>query len=172
MTTRLQQLFDIIEKDRLALVARIVSISPERFHHSTGIRWSIAQIIAHLITSERLTLQYMQKKILGVSTLSDSGFREEVKMAMLKMSQRLPLKFTAPALILRLTPSYETVTDAIADWSAERLALLKFLDTISNELLKKKIYRHPVTGYMNIQHAILFFREHFHHHLPQIYRLS
>ena len=37
--------------------------------------------------------------------------------------------------------------------------------------LKKKIYKHFFAGRLNIQHALIFLREHIIHHQPQINRL-
>ncbi|HRF34344.1 MAG TPA: hypothetical protein PLM56_12645, partial [Cyclobacteriaceae bacterium] len=56
-------------------------------------------------------------------------------------------------------------------WSKTRMELKELLDRISDDQLKRKIYKHPVVGKLNMVQTVRFFREHIIHHTPQIKRL-
>lgn len=92
-------------------------------------------------------------------------------MGILKLSQRFPFKFKAPAYLVEHTPTSEPLTDLAQRWNAEREKLRKFLEEITDENLYKLVYKHPVAGRLNVLQALDFMIEHFHHHLPQINRL-
>ena len=172
MNTDLQKLLGKIEKQREQLLYSLTPLSNERRNANRPGQWSIHQIIAHLITAERLSVQYLNKKILGVKEAGDTGLLEEMKMALLIISQRMPLKFKAPQVVISQTP-HETDFDKLAEqWDQTRRELKEVLDRIEDHHVNRKIYKHVRVGMMNIKHALRFFREHVSHHTPQIKRLA
>src|SRR6185295_4654111 len=168
---QLQRLFDTLEADRHWLLDQVRPLSAEQFNRAAPGTWSLSQILSHLITAERLSRLYMNKKILGIQQAGNTGIWEEIKMVVVKLSQRLPFKFTAPKVVVENTPHYAELTQLASDWEKERAELKKLLEAFSDTQIKKKIYRHVRAGRLNIQHALIFFREHYLHHLPQIKRL-
>ncbi len=171
MNPQLQHLFDSLETDRNLLLEKVSKLSLAQFNRAAPGKWSAGQILAHLITAEKLSLLYMNKKILGIQETGNTGIWEEMKMLLLKISQRLPLKFRAPNALVENTPAYPDFHHLKADWDMERSKLRDFLEKFDDRLLKKKIYRHIRAGRLNIRHALLFFGEHYRHHWPQIKRL-
>lgn len=168
----LKHQFDTIEAQREALIKRIANLSEESFNHQPEPgKWSIHQILAHLITGEKMTVQYIQKKIQGIDTSGNTGVLEEIKMAVLKISQRLPLKFKAPGVVIERTNVYASKEALIDDWNKTRAEFQALLEKIEDNQLRRKIYKHVVAGRLNILHATLFLKEHVTHHLPQINRL-
>lgn len=168
---QLQPYFNILEADRQQILEKISHLSNEQFHRALPGKWSVSQIVAHLITAERQSLRYMQKKILGISQVGNSGLWEEAKMIVLRWSQRLPLKFKAPRIVVENAPNYHDFDQLKADWDHSREELKQFLEGLSESHFKRKIYRHIRAGRLNVRHALIFFREHFIHHTPQIRRL-
>ncbi|HEY5747489.1 MAG TPA: DinB family protein [Chryseolinea sp.] len=171
MNKKLQKRFDRLELDQQKLLQKLSALSEEQLNASPQGKWPISYIAAHLITSERLSLLYMKKKSQGISGLRNSGMVEEVKMWVLKLSQRIPFKFKAPGYLVEHTPTSVPLTDLVQRWTAERGKLRKFLEDIKDEDLYKLVYKHPVAGRLNVLQALDFMIEHFHHHLPQINRL-
>jgi len=171
LNPQLQRLFDTLEADRHWLLNKVQTLSSEQFTRAAPGAWSVSQILSHLITAERLSRLYMNKKILGIQEAGDTGIREEIKMVLLKLSQRLPFKFKAPRAVVENTPAYAEFIQLVSDWEKERAELKKLLETFKEPQIKKKIYRHTRAGRLNIQHALIFFREHYRHHWPQIRRL-
>jgi hypothetical protein len=171
MDTRLEHLYNKIETQRKALLLPLKVLSNDKLNAHPPAKWSINQIIAHLITAEDLSIIYLNKKILGIKDVEDGGLLEEMKMILLVASQRLPLKFKAPKMVLDRTSNETDLNELIAKWNLTRLELKNILDRIESQHIKRKIYRHVRVGMLNIQHTLQFIGEHVDHHIPQIKNL-
>ncbi len=168
MNPRLQKLFIAIESQREILLLSLHPLSNEKLNDHPQGKWSINQIIAHLITAEKLSINYLNKKMLGIDEAKDSGFVEELKMILLIVSQRLPLKFKAPKAVVDQTAKETDIHKLVDEWNKTRSALKNILERIEDHHLKRKIYRHVVAGMLNIQQALQFLYEHVRHHTPQV----
>ncbi len=173
MISTLQNLFDKIENQKHEVFELISGLTPEQLNGnpSSG-KWSIAQIMSHLISAEQLSVSYIQKKIQGVEKADNSGIVEELKMILLKASQRIEgLKFKAPKHVVDNTMVYSELAELTRQWMKTRADFRELLEQVHDQHLRKKIYKHAVVGYLNIQHAVMFFHEHVTHHLPQIRKI-
>jgi uncharacterized damage-inducible protein DinB len=172
LNNKLHYHFDQLERDRQHLLTEIKDLSVGELNASPSRgQWSISQVVAHLFTAENASLSYMKKKSLGVSKLKNSGWVESFKVVLLKLSQRLPLKYKAPKYVVENTPLSMTFDELETEWRNVRDDLKKFLEGIEDKNLRKMIYKHPVAGYLDTVQALDFFREHIRHHRPQLKRL-
>ncbi|MBK5277991.1 MAG: DinB family protein [Bacteroidia bacterium] len=171
MNSKLQHLFDSLEVEKNTLLASIKNVSPEKLQQAQEGKWSINQILAHLIAAEKLSVQYLNKKMLGLKDAGDTGIWEEIKLVVLQVSQRLPLRFKAPRAVVESTPMYSNMAELQADWDNTRAELKNLLEKFDETQLQKKIYKHIFAGRLNIQHGLVFLKEHMMHHRPQISRL-
>lgn len=171
MTTSLRKTFDLLEQQRADLTKTIETFSDEVYFRSSFAKWSIAQIIAHIITSEHLSLMYMRKKSLGIDTLKDSGIKQSIVFMMLKISQRIPLRYRAPKAVVDNTPQAFSKEEAFVRWEKSRQELKDFLDSIPEKHGHRLIFKHPVGGMLDVRQAVGFMYEHVRHHWPQIKRL-
>lgn len=172
MNTSVKHLFEEIEIQRKSLQSNLSSVPVEQLAHTENGKWSIVQILNHLVSAERLSVNYLQKKIQGIHEASDSGLKEELKMLALVISQRIPgLKFKAPRAVIEITPSTTDLTAISKQWEEVRADLKSLLEKIPAGQEKRLIYKHVRAGRLNIIHALKFFREHIIHHTPQIKRL-
>jgi uncharacterized damage-inducible protein DinB len=170
MNQKVQHIFDLAEVDRIKILNLVSGMSEEKFLQRKNRKWSVSQILSHVITAERLSLLYMKKKSLGKKDIDNAGVWEEIKFSILKISQRLPLKYKAPQ-VLNEEPKALPLQEIVKQWQTVRKDFAQFADSLEGEDVKKKIYKHPFAGRLNVMHAIAFFREHANHHLPQIKRL-
>ena len=170
MDKKLEQLFTQLEKQRIDLLALLRKSSHDQFNHSTNGKWSINQIARHIITAEQMSVGYINKKINAINEVDNTGLLGEIKLLLFIMSQRLPIKYKAPATLGDQPKPFQDVVALEKNWGEARSELKKLLEKFSAGGLKKKIYRHPVMGRCNIVHALIFFREHIVHHEPQISR--
>lgn len=160
------------EKLRADICRELSALTPNQFSQRLfENKWSVSELMAHLITSERLSVRYLKKKMLGMETAGRTGWWADAKMVVLQISQRLPLKFKAPKRVVAETPSYQNVEVMLADWKAVRKEMETILETFSEKDIDKKIYRHIIAGRLNIVHAVRFLNEHILHHRPQLDRL-
>ncbi len=173
MSPTFQSIYRELEQQRTEILTRISDLSSEKFNHNPAPgKWSLAQVLTHILIAEQLSLAYMEKKMLGISQLKNSGLSEAVRLGILKIVLRIPsLKFKAPAVVVRNTPSPLSVEELIIRWEAHHLGLKTFLDKIDDKDEKKLLYKHPGAGRLNARQAMVSFREHIIHHWPQINRL-
>ena len=160
---------ELIRKDLIDMTRPFAS--GEKFLSKPEGKWSVSQILSHLIQAEALSLQYMKKKSLGIQSAGDTGILEELKFVFLKYSQRLPFKYKAPAVLGKSGPPEIEFSEIVDHWDKLRDEMFEFLQTIDNSHINRKIYKHAVAGRLNVIQAIKFFDEHLMHHRPQIKRL-
>ena len=173
MNNRLRVLYMQLEDDRTKLMVELSNASDDKLSlKPTKDKWSINEILTHLVTSEQLTLTYLRKKSLGIDRLKNSGVSEWIRITVLKWSQRIPvLKYRAPKHVVANTPDPVPIEELDRRWNSVRMELKQFLDAMRDEDVRKLIYKHPVAGRFDVIQCLMFMREHFHHHLPQIKRL-
>lgn len=172
MNAKLDQLYNSLEEQRFQLLSSLKNLSPEKLNHQPEGKWSINQIIAHLITAEKMSVMYLTKKIQGVNEVENSGFFQELKMIGLIISQRLPFKFKAPRVVVENTSASTDLKQLEQEWNSVRAEMKTLLEKIKDDQVKRMIYKHVRAGKLNIQHALIFFREHIIHHQPQIEKLA
>lgn len=174
MNPALQKLVDRIESQRQLTLDSIKGLSEKELNQSPAEgKWSVAEILSHLIAAERLSILYIQKKIQGIQQAGTSGLWEEIKIVVLIVSQRIPgLTFRAPPRVVENTPQYKTFPEILAAWSVVRSELKLLVEKMPDSALSRLIYKHPAAGYLSIRHALIFFYEHVYHHGPQLKRLA
>jgi uncharacterized damage-inducible protein DinB len=168
-----KSVFEELEHQRFEIVDLIKTVSPEKFNSQpiSG-KWTLAEILTHIITAEQLSLGYMKKKMPAIKELANSGLGESFRLLVLIISQRIPaLKFKAPNVVLQNTPPPFTVQETLEKWEQHREELKRFLEAFDDAYVRKVLYKHPIAGRFNTRQALVFFREHIIHHLPQINRL-
>src|SRR5690242_13942735 len=118
MNKKFQILFEAVEADRTQLLNKVSTLTPEQFMKipESG-KWSVSQILTHIMVSERLSVLYMRKKSQGIDQLDNSGIVEYFKMIFLKGSQRLPLKYRAPKALAEHTPEAMTLEQLTQQWN-------------------------------------------------------
>jgi uncharacterized damage-inducible protein DinB len=171
VNSNLQKLFDLLELQRASILNEIKPLSTETLNKHVPGKWSLNQVLAHIISSEQLSVKYLKKKIQGIDETTNTGLIEELKMLVLVVSQRLPLKFKAPKMVVENTPQYLTAAQLEQAWNQTRGELTEVLNQFKDQHLKRKIYKHPFAGKLNIQQMLHFFSEHIIHHQPQIKKL-
>jgi hypothetical protein len=171
MDPHLSKLYSELENQRAELLNALKKLDAMQCDRKLNGKWSINEIVSHLVTSERLSMAYIKKKSNAIETLEDTGILEEMKMLLLIISQRIPFKFKAPKLVVDHTPKH-SVVESEEKWNEVRKELLFFIQKTNPRHSKRKIYKHPAVGKLNIGQAMTFFKEHIIHHLPQIQRLS
>ena len=136
MNKKPNALFDKAEKDRFKILELIAINGEQRLSHHPRGKWSINQILSRLITAERLSLAYMQKKSLGIRQVGSTDV----------FGENEPEKLASP--------------DLVEQWAKVRNELKAFLQQLEGSEIRKKIFKHPVAGRLNVLHAVSFLREH------------
>jgi hypothetical protein len=168
MHKQLATAFARAEKDRKAMLDLLENVPEQTLLRQRHGKWSPSQIISHLILSEMISLQYMKKKVLGIAESGSTGVWAEIKYGLLILSQYVPLKYKAPKVLAESEPESLPYDELKLRWNGTRKDFENFLEKFDHRYLKKKVFKHPSAGRLNIVHAIGFIRAHVNHHLPQI----
>lgn len=173
MHSSFQEPYDKLESQRKKILDSVRHLTEQQLNKpSAPGKWSIAEILSHIITAERMSLLYIRKKMQGAAEAADSGLWEEVKINLLKISRRFPgLKFKAPRRIVEGTTVYHDLPTLVREWDNVSNEFKLLLEKIPAQYVNRKIFRHVRAGYLSVRHALLFLREHIIHHTPQIKKL-
>lgn len=133
--------------------------------------WSILQNLHHLLLSEKLSLQYVRKKLSFNPELPNAGLNSFLKGWAIYAYMNLPIKFKAPKLV-----AVETISEigSFKEISAEYLAIRAewavFFADLPEKIAGKALYKHPFAGKIGFYEMINFFTQHLQRHKKQIAR--
>ena len=133
-------------------------------------KWSVNQIIAHLIQVEQLTNSSVQRKVQQQDSLETSSVRHAFRSLLVKLVLNSGVKIKAPAAVANV-PERATLAALRTQWDASRYNLEDTLTEIPQELMSKCLFRHPYAGPLSITQAMTFLQDHFNHHARQITQL-
>lgn len=162
---------ETLGKLRSEVLARLSNLSSEALNRKPGAGgWSAAQVLAHVIQAERLSLQYLRKKTQKPELIPRSGVIAAIKSRALGLFLRLPFKVSAPPRTAEVPESAE-LRDLEQDWDRVRSGWRDFLRDFPPELARKAIYKHPVAGRLNLEQTLRFLIDHLRRHAGQIERV-
>lgn len=132
-------------------------------------KWSINQIIAHLLLVEQLSTDHVARKLEQKEALASSTFTftSTCKRLLMKVVLQSGIKLKAPEKVASV-PATASLTELRQQWDEARFKLEDVLTELPYDLLDKCLYKHPYAGPLTISQMLTFFQDHFHHHLAQI----
>jgi len=172
MRAKLNSTFDEIEVLKTDILTDFEQLSIHQLSFKPNSRkWSLLQVIEHLMLAETGSLNYVNKKLLDPSTLEAYSFKAAFRFKLLQLIFKSPIKIrNRPTSV---TPTLEPdIKDVKLRWDIARKALRKFIDAYDDNTLKKLVYKHPFAGRINALQMILFFKLHIKHHKKQIERIK
>lgn len=171
MNDRIKRRFDRLEAVRLLVESRIEGIDSEALNRQPGPgRWSVAQVIGHLVKAETLSVSYIRKKASDPSKLRPAGLAHSFKAALIVTLMRVPMKFPAPDIVAEV-PEDENPAELRERWRATRSEMSALFDGLPDALLGTCLYKHPFAGPMTLESALDFMIAHATRHAKQIDRV-
>lgn len=132
-------------------------------------KWSVAEVIAHLITAEEMSLKYLMKKVQDTSRAQPEGFKNKWRWLLVQIVFTFNIKFKAPEIV-EPKLGYQSLANLEMQWGKVRLQTLSVLNKLTDEELNKELWKHALAGKMNPHHMVQFFGVHYRRHLKQIER--
>lgn len=172
MNPKVRKKFDALETQRsllLKLLEKIDAVAVNQKPSNGG--WSINQVLYHLIVIEEWAVSYLTKRINEKDYRELTGIKESIKYNLLVASLSSRKKFKAPAFVGENMPIELNSEELIQRWNEARSKLETILEGMTDDVTKRKMFKHPFIGYINIPQMLGFIFSHIHHHLPQIKRL-
>lgn len=171
MNDRVKRRFDRLEAVRLLVESRIDGIDSAALNRQPGPgRWSVAQVIGHVVKAETLSVSYIRKKASDPSKLRPAGLANSFKAALVVALMRVPVKFPAPDIVAEV-PESENAAELRDRWRTTRSEMSALLDSLPDALLGTCLYKHPVAGPMTVEGALDFMIAHAARHAKQIDRV-
>lgn len=130
-------------------------------------KWSILEVIEHLIGAEELGLEYMLRK--KYTPLQTKSFLPAgIRSILLKLALRSPLKFKAPKQIENIQTNSSKPEALLQHWKTIREQFKDYLEKVPPIAENKPLFRHPTAGPLTLSQTIGFMAEHLHHHQRQV----
>ncbi|TXK44885.1 DinB family protein [Pontibacter qinzhouensis] len=161
-----------LEKSRNRLLDALEQVDPVILNTKIAEdKWSIAQIVAHLVLVEEFTLSYMQRKLEEPEKLPAASLKNYLKSLLLKLALKSKLKFKAPPRVADV-PDKVCLQSLRRQWNGVRYTFEDLLTDLPPELLDKCLFKHPYVGPLSVTQCLTFLQDHFDHHAAQIKHLK
>lgn len=170
MDAKLQSRLVLLNSDLSKLLEELKNYSEEDLNRppKPG-AWSALQVMHHLMLSEELGHQYIEKKLSFNPTLKNKGVMSSLRFRLLSLYLGSPFKFKAPDIIGdEALPVKSSFWETAKKWKAQRTQLESFLDSLPEAYANKEIYKHPAAGRLTLSHMVRFYHDHFRRHRKQI----
>jgi len=168
MNAKLEQLFNNLDQDRIALDQQLRKLDNAALNRTPGPnKWSALQSLRHLIMAEESSLGYMRKKLQDPNRSKKSTLSTRFRAALLIGWFKLGMKAKAPPAFATIDSNQDRDT-VLADYGRIRQELANLLDQVPDAVMDRELFRHPLAGRMDLASALTFYRSHFHHHHKQI----
>jgi hypothetical protein len=168
----LEQIFTQIELQRNWIVDYISGIETPKLNlRPASGKWSVLEIVQHLYLSEKLTLDYLKKKLSFSPVFKKSGISTSIRFRLLIFAMWQPLKLKAPAAA-DIHHDQIQADELLRLWEEQRKDMIEFIINLPDTILKAEFYKHPVAGKLRIDHMLRFFYHHTDRHIGQIKKVS
>ncbi len=160
---------DSLNSDLSALFRDLKKYSDDDLNWKPGEgKWSVLQIMEHLILAESLSQQYLEKKLSFDPKLKNANILSAMRSMFISFYLNTPIKVKAPAAVLESLPEKSTFWELVKQWKQNRENLETFLNSLPPEIFKKQVYKHPLGGRLSIGNMMTFHKNHFKRHKRQI----
>ena len=133
--------------------------------------WSIAQVVEHLLASEKGTLGYMKKKSSGGwDALEDEAEQHRASSAAINARLESNERYKAPEVLPEPTNA-QSLHALFSAWNELRKEMHAFLESVEPQHLHKLVFRQPAAGMLTVLQTLEFMDAHLRHHIPQIERI-
>lgn len=172
MTAKIQQQLDELDHALDTLFEQLMQEThPNLDRKLSPERWSVYEIMQHLMLSEGASLRYLRKKSLGLAQMKKAGLRAAWRSFLVAAMLSSPFKFKAPkGTDIEVFEPTESFAQLSGRWQSQRSELREFLGSLPQEIFDKEAYRHPRVGMITIGGMLWFFQVHFDRHAGQMAR--
>ncbi|MDX2196947.1 MAG: DinB family protein [Cytophagales bacterium] len=160
--------FEILEKTRLNIITLAKKLDGTQQNTPTAPdKWSVNQIICHLIMAENGTLESMNKRIMYGKVKEKITILSAIRLFMLKFILNNKIKLKAPEAVA-YPPNISDFDENITKWNEIRNKLKTYIQNFDATLANNMIFKHPIAGPMNLRQLLEYLHAHQSAHEKQI----
>ena len=165
---RLLARLERMDVDRLLLLKRLDGIPSEKLAERPGPgKWSVAQVMMHLVVAEESALAYLKKK-LEYGGHRRTGLFAGLRLSLLELAIKLPFRYKAPAIVADIPEC--SCEEANERWAAVRGEMRRTYTELDEAVIDHELFKHPMVGRFELLLGIHFMHTHMTRHLGQIER--
>ena len=171
---KIEKRLKILDKKLNLLLEELKYYSEDQLNRKPGEdKWSVIQVMHHMILAETGSYNYIQKKLSFNPMLKNKGILTASRKLALWFFLKAPFKFKAPMGVSgEKLPDHAGFWDTAKQWKDQRNKLKSYLLTLPPDLFRKELYKHPFAGRLDISGMVDFFEGHFDRHLKQIRKIT
>ena len=172
MLKNLQDTFNLLEQERKDLFAKLEMLDGDVLNYKPAAdKWSITQIVFHLVKTEKLVVISMNRELKNINTAKKMGIKQALNSLLLNTALKTNLKFKAPEIVRKVPVEYD-INELITKWITVRNNLKQALEKLNSDSIRKFVFEHPYSGKLDAVQTLNFLHNHFSHHLRQIEKLA
>ena len=168
MHPKIEKKFTALNRDLNKMLSHTDALNEAALHRKPDGAWSPAQILHHLLLSEKGTLSYLNKKLDGNQKIEKSGLGATLRaFALSKALRSHSKKFKAPSMVANIPdkPDYREVK---SEYLKVRNEMRGTLEKFDHEMIGRAYFKHPRAGKLNILQTLDFLQDHLQRHAAQI----
>jgi hypothetical protein len=131
--------------------------------------WSAIGVLDHLAKVDRGVLGNLRHHLPGSGSVK---FRHKLNGLLVLSTLVLPTRVEMPPGAGPIEPDVNAELRVVnAQWKEVRAEMSQFLESLSPEQFRYGLFRHPLSGYMNVARTMQFLYAHMLHHQYQLARI-
>lgn len=158
---------DVLQSTQVALHQAVDGLSHAQLTYKSGLdRWSIAEIVEHIVLVETGIFGAIQK---GMSYPANPDKRAEIKFSdvdVIKAVRSRAVTLPAPDPFVP-TGRFDSISAALEAFDLQRAAAIGFTHNVADDL-RTHYFRHIALGWLDCYQAILLLASHGERHRKQI----
>jgi len=170
MTPDLRQRFERIERQKQTVLSNIAGWPAEqiRFRPKPA-AWSALDVLDHIVKTEQATFAIARKQLPNRTPVS---FSDRMRGMVVIAVMQSPVRVKVPAAATMVLPANTDLPEISSRWAAVRLEIFDLLQSLQPENSRCGLFRHPVSGWMDVSQTLAFTSAHLRHHVYQLDRLK
>lgn len=170
MLAELQSQFDHYNQKREGLLQNLSALPPDTLSKKLGPdRWSLLQVIEHLVKAERSVLKNLPDPSLLVH--KPRGIRAQLGYLVVIWVLKWGLPVPVPASTMTPDGHQSSLSVLRAEWDRNTNWLKRYLDDLTSSSAMRAVFWHPVTGPLTPGRALRLAHLHLDTHIRQIDRI-
>ena len=160
-----------LEEQKAEILSLLDGWSPARLaYRPAPDAWSAVEVLDHLVRAE-IGITAAARR--GLQQPHAIGLRDRLGFFFLDRIFRSQRRVKVPSSASAVLPDPTvTLPSVIQRWDDTRHELAELLARVTPDQMQAGVFRHPVSGWMNLPNVLSFFSVHLTHHRFQLQRLS
>jgi hypothetical protein len=168
MRTEVRRQIEALNRRRRALLDELETLPREKLaYKSASNRWSLLQIVEHLVLAEREVLGHPSNGHKRAAVKRGLRARLAYLLVLLVLRLGLPVPPASPAMV---PGERASMAELRWRWDENYRWLSAFVDEVKPDRLVHAVFRHPIAGPLTLPQVVHIGQLHFDYHRRQIER--